>query len=197
MGQEWCEAAGVDKIAYIGEKQSPYGNPIYSGIYTIPASGGTPTLICSINSLNRTNGYISNSQAWSNDGTKIAFAEFKYPSTTTIKVIDLSGNVLTTLNAAGTTIQWSHAGMDKLVYSGNVNGVTGMYTIGTTSGSTPTFVTDTGGTPFWSPNNSEVIYYASKNPDQNTRVYKINVATKAKTFLGTKGSFWYGDWKQP
>lgn len=113
-----------------------------------------------------------------------------------IKIIDLSGAVLTTLAEGSNRIaelQWSNAGLDQITYEASPTGALAdhsKYLINTTAGSTPTVLVagDYGGYGmYWSPDNTELVYWAN---DGNS--YRYELASGTKTLIGAVPS---GDWK--
>ncbi len=205
--QAWCPAAGVNKIAFLAIEPHSYS------IYTVASNGGTPTKIYSVDTTSRIlspGPYTCPDLTWSNDGTKLAFVERSPESTPAadriamIRVIDLSGNIVATLDSGAHILggaQWSHAGEDVISYHGTTqllsttNTDYNVYTIGTTSGATPTLVKSAAGAARWSPDNSELIYtdYATSTG----AVAKIDLATGATTSLSQVTVADYGDWKKP
>lgn len=219
LGQAWCHASGVNKIAFIGRTPNEWG------IYTVSTSGGSPTKIYS---LSTSNGNFDNSYAitWSNDGTKLAFVEVSSTPSYSIKVISSSGSVSATLES-GTYqeidwLQWSNSGKNEIAFSAVKTGVTpgyghflgrDLYTIGTTSGSAATLLVAgqtqyEGGksmlSPYWSPNNSELIYtqFGVTYTVTDSSVTSVAGSVQFKVVVGTGtatniGQLKYGDWKTP
>jgi hypothetical protein len=208
--QRWCPAPSVDKIAFIGV------TPAGWGIYTVAASGATPTRIYLAPSNARINpGPLEgNALGWSNDGSRIAFAQRDSASDGTlsysIKIINVSdGSVATTLDDGSDHVlggvQWSHSGafnQNQLSYYRTTvmtNPATSdwnLYTI-STSGSTPSLVSTAAMMGFWSPNNSELVYTAYTT--SGAVIKKIDVASGSTTALSISTGYVanYGDWKQP
>jgi hypothetical protein len=207
--QRWSPTSTVDEVAFIG------ATPAGWGIYTVPASGGTPTRIylAPANAEINPGPLEGNAIGWSNDGSQIGFAERDSASDGTVtyalKIINSDGSgTPTTLDEGNHVlggVQWSHAGsnnQDVLSYyrssvmpSPAVTDID-LYRI-STSGGTPTLIVSHGIDGFWSPNNTELIYtdYTTTSPVMK----KVDVASGSTTTLsipvGVVAN--YGDWKQP
>jgi hypothetical protein len=210
--QRWSPTSTVDKIAFIAV------TPAGWGIYTVSASAGsTPTRIYLAPSNSKINpGPLEgNALGWSNDGSQIAFVERDSATNGTItyaiKIINSDGSgTPTTLQEVNNVlggVQWSHPGQNnqnKLVYyrvtpnAGTTSDID-LYTIGTSSGSTPTALVTSAANQFWSPDNTSVIYQDYTNSSTPV-MKKIDVASGTITTLSIATASYYanyGDWKQP
>lgn len=211
--QRWSPTTSVNKIAFIGVTPSGWG------IYTVPASGGTPTRIylASSNAKINPGPLEANAIGWSNDGSQIAFAERDSASDGTIsyaiKIINADGSGTPTVLDEGSDhalggVQWSHSGalnQDQLSYyrtTVTVNPSVSdfyIYRVSTAAGSTPSQVAATGLAAFWSPDNTELIYQDYSNATSPV-LKKVDVASGTTTSLSiTTGNYFsnHGDWKQP
>jgi hypothetical protein len=187
--QTWSPASGVNKIAFIATSNT---------ILTVPTSGGSTTTIYSPGSSVQLSAIT-----WSNDGTKLGFVERTGSSGSyswAVKVMDLSGTLIATpvsgwTSSAISGLQWSKTGRDALAFVVSSSGVNTIYTIPIQDNATMTAVASGTSTatnplkPFWSPNNSEMVYTLYGGGSS-----KVDVASGSKTSLG---SFLNGMWKQP
>jgi hypothetical protein len=199
VSQAWSPATsglGANKIAFM------VYTPTQSKIYLVSTSGGTATQIYAVN--NTSNRLNAGTITWKSDGSRLAFSQYSGTSTGeadvtySIKIIDLSGTVQTTLIDGSYPIggcQWSNAGTDRIAFykssviNPSVAADWNVYTIGTSSGSTPSsVVSGIYSTPFWSPDNSELVYF---KPSLGS--YRINLFTFATTLVIQSNH--YGDWK--
>jgi hypothetical protein len=197
VSQAWCPSTtgtGAGRIAFMAHSQTQ------SGIFTVPATGGTPTLVYSVAQSN--NRLLGNTLTWSNDGNKLAFVQYSGAAVADadiiaeIKIIDLTGTVVSTLlgvtprRIAG--LHWSHTGTNKLAFYMTevpvpTNPDFDLYIMDATAGATPTKLVTSAYNPVWSPDNSELVYTLD-----GVGTYRINLATGVKTACGTLP---YGDWK--
>jgi hypothetical protein len=187
--QAWSQASTVAKIAFVAKDASGYA------VYTVSTSGGTATKIYSPASGDNLGPYVT----WSNDGTQLAIT-YLTGTTLSIKTIDATTGTVNANLVSGSgytnigTVVWSHSGVNTLAFSATTTGYVkdyNLYTISPTSGSTETFLIN-GYHPFWSPDNSELVY----EDDSNGNVTKkVTVGTGATTTIS--GYAPYGDWKQP
>ncbi len=193
VSQAWCPAtsgAGAGKIAFM------VLGPSQSKICLVSVNGGSATTIYTVN---RTD-YIprGTSLTWSPDGTKLAFALQSGTNTAdsdvtfAIKVIDLSGNTVSTLLSGTKNIggcRWSNTGVNKIAYwSSNVSYTTAtasdcnLYTINADGSSSPSLVVSAcQSSPAWSPNNAELA--AGYSGSNGSGMYRVNLSTLNSSFV--------------
>jgi Tol biopolymer transport system component len=205
IGQAWCPAAsgttGYGKIAYM------VITPTQAQIYLVDAASLVVTgPVYSVNlTANQLNG---STLAWSHDGNHLAFAQYSginvaaADDIATVKILDLTnGTTLTLLDdptapmsiIAG--LKWSDNvsplnAKDILAFAMSRKGVPSstdwvLCTYDLSNG-TLKEITTNGWAPFWSPNNSELVYGGMTGGS-----YKYDMLTGSITSLGLP----WGDWK--
>lgn len=196
VSQVWCPAAsGSGTIAFMVH------TPNTSRIYTVPASGGSATLIYTVNLTdNRLNG---NSLTCNPDGSRLAFAQYSGTGTADansfweIKIIDFSGTVMNTLLSNSkqiTELQWSNTGANILTFCMTTLSVPtsadhDLYTIDLNAASpSATWRATASLEQFWSPDNTEIVYRGSAGG-----TYRFSLATGVSTLVGMGVPC--GDWK--
>jgi Tol biopolymer transport system component len=153
-GMSWCSLSSTGKIAFTTHAET-------RRLFTIPTSGGTPTLLYSI-----AEGSIHfwESPTWSPDDSKIAFVDHAGLYGTapdTIRVIDaVTGQLLESIGigstVAITNLEWSRTGSNLLAFTANYGSGSYLYYVSPTTGSTPTTNNVSAQSPTWSPTNAFV-----------------------------------------
>jgi hypothetical protein len=188
LGQAWCPASTNAKIAFITKNNT---SGVYS-ISTVSTAGGAATSIYSAPAGDLVGSRIT----WNSAGTELAIL-YKTGTALSIKVIDAATGAEIANLVAGTYVNishivWSNTGLDKIAFDATLT-TTGsvadynLYTIAPTNGSTETLVT-AGFNPFWSPDNSTLVF-----EDGLSNTKKVVVSTGVVTTVGA--NIPYGDWK--
>jgi len=154
----WSSTTAMNKIAY-----TTYGAA--GKLWVVSASGGTPTLILSVDTGDTHNAQPLVSPTWNADDSKLAVLR-RGATTSTILIYNTSTWVcVDSIPCSGmfNGLEWSRTGMDKIATT--LNGQ--LYFVDPTTNATPTTSGVVGSLSTWSPNNSSVLYQNSGNLYKN------------------------------
>ncbi len=192
--QAWSPATSGSSVGLIAFTVM---TPTHTKIYTIPSTGGTPTLVVSSSRTSPTDRRIApNSLTWCNGGSNIAYVVNDNTSTVNdaIKIVDIDGTEIATLHEGSIDIRSlrGSTGSTNSLLVITYESAYKLSVIGTVAGSTPTFLTTVlnTGSFEWSPDNTEAIVNI---PNSGTN--RINVSTGAATQVSSGATIKYGDWK--
>lgn len=179
-------SAGSGLIAFTSNETNS------NSLWTVSASGGTPTKIMSIDKTWSGSANPLGMPTWNGDDSRLALIRMG-ASNTTIMIYNTSTWAYEdSIVVPGTVngLEWSRSGMNKLAYSTNNQ----IYYVDPVTGATPTTNNVTGGFPAWAPDNSSLMYTASTTPGGSGEV-RNNTAFSATTSLISTTSVAAVKWK--
>jgi hypothetical protein len=187
----WCSLTSTGKIAFT------HRVPGNSQLYTIPITGGTPTLLYS-------DTLMFTECQWSPNDELIAI-RIDYPGQPglhSIRIIDAQSGAVVSEPVGPVTmidnLKWTRAGQNKIMYrysnaanpdATNISDEVYDVTTGTTSQAWPLDI-EIAGRGSYSPSNDKVIY--NLNGDLNA----LTIATGTRTVVKTAGGLSYMDWRR-
>jgi len=162
-----------------------FSNDAYPGIWSIPATGGTPTQL-----LARAD--FGHGLAWSPDGSQIAF--IGPPHSGSIEVLDIAGGstfTVCTISDDPVQVDWGRTG-NTLVFHASAASGNGkyIYTVDAAAGAVPVLVTSSSWFPTWSPDDSKIAYTTGSGDGIVVR----DMQTGKETSTGGKGRF--ANWRR-
>jgi hypothetical protein len=150
----WSSTTAVNKIAYTTHGAA-------GKLWVVSASGGTPSLILSVDTSSAHVSSPLGDPTWSPDDSKLALIRLSASSTTIMILSTSTWTYIDSITVSGTIdgLEWSRTGStNKLAFSVYASGNYQLYYVDPVTGATPTTSGVAGNYPTWSPNNSAVMY---------------------------------------
>lgn len=178
----WSATSGTDQIAFTTDEDGS------NSLYTVPASGGSPTLVTTISKAWAGHTNPLGTPTWNGDDSKLAMIRIGINNTTIMIFNTSDWSYIDSITVVGSIfgLEWSRAGnTDKLAYGLSNK----LYYVDPTTGAVPTTNNVPGQYPAWSPDNGSLMIVNGTSVDKNTAF------TSSTTSIGTITAGYAVKWK--